>query len=224
MISFTTETDGRLPSGQTLEEAITQTEQATGGSPAYYMINCAHPTHFAEVVRSDAPWLERVKGIRANASSLSHAELDEATELDRGDIVQWASLYAPTGGRWLLRHRPRARGRHHGGAVPLLIRPRAKAKRRPGWTVSGRGSDPHGLVSPPERCGDWARLGRVGPGGPVGQRPLAARSAKRLKLSWASTAATARSTPARDTSTGCIRSPDPAVDTAARNSSVTPAR
>lgn len=94
VISFTTETDGRLPSGQTLEEAITQTEQATGGSPAYYMINCAHPTHFAEVVRSDAPWLERVKGIRANASSLSHAELDEATELDRGDIVQWASLYA----------------------------------------------------------------------------------------------------------------------------------
>lgn len=94
VISFTTETDGRLPSGQTLGDAITQTDEATGGSPAYYMINCAHPTHFADVVRDGEPWLERVKGIRANASALSHAELDEATELDRGDIPQWASEYA----------------------------------------------------------------------------------------------------------------------------------
>ena len=94
VISFTTETDGRLPSGQALGDAIVQTDEATGGSPAYYMVNCAHPTHFAEVVRSGEPWLERVKGIRANASALSHAELDEATELDRGDIPQWASEYA----------------------------------------------------------------------------------------------------------------------------------
>lgn len=94
VISFTTETDGRLPSGQTLADAIAETDQATGDSPAYYMINCAHPSHFADVVRSGDAWLHRVKGIRANASALSHAELDEATELDRGDIDQWASEYA----------------------------------------------------------------------------------------------------------------------------------
>lgn len=93
VISFTTETDGRLPSGQTLAEAITQTDEATGGSPAYYMINCAHPTHFAAAVDTGEPWLERIKGIRANASVLSHAELDEATELDRGDIPQWVTEY-----------------------------------------------------------------------------------------------------------------------------------
>ncbi len=93
-ISFTTETDGRLPSGQTLADAVGETDRATEGSPAYYMINCSHPTHFAAVVRTGEPWLERVKGIRANASALSHAELDECTELDRGDIVQWAAEYA----------------------------------------------------------------------------------------------------------------------------------
>ncbi len=93
VISFTTETDGRLPTGQALGDAITETDRATDGSPAYYMINCAHPSHFADVVRSGESWLERVKGIRANASALSHAELDEATELDRGNVDEWASLY-----------------------------------------------------------------------------------------------------------------------------------
>jgi S-methylmethionine-dependent homocysteine/selenocysteine methylase len=94
VVSFTTETDGRLPTGQALGDAIDETDRATDGSPAYYMINCAHPSHFAEVVRSGEPWLDRVKGIRANASALSHAELDEATELDRGNVDEWASEYA----------------------------------------------------------------------------------------------------------------------------------
>jgi homocysteine S-methyltransferase len=94
VISFTTETDGRLPTGQALGDAINETDRATDGSPAYYMINCAHPTHFAAVLRTGEPWLERVKGIRANASALSHAELDEATELDRGNVDDWAQQYA----------------------------------------------------------------------------------------------------------------------------------
>lgn len=94
VISFTTETDGCLPSGQALSAAIAEVDRATQGSPAYYMINCAHPTHFSSVVRTGEPWLERVKGIRANASALSHAELDAATELDRGDVDHWAAEYA----------------------------------------------------------------------------------------------------------------------------------
>jgi S-methylmethionine-dependent homocysteine/selenocysteine methylase len=93
VISFTVETDGRLPSGQQLDEAITQVDQATAAAPAYYMINCAHPTHFTPVIDAGAPWAQRIGGIRANASRLSHAELDAATDLDRGDIAELASLY-----------------------------------------------------------------------------------------------------------------------------------
>jgi S-methylmethionine-dependent homocysteine/selenocysteine methylase len=51
------------------------------------MINCAHPTHFAHVLDDAGPWRERIAGLRANASTKSHAELDEATELDEGDPV-----------------------------------------------------------------------------------------------------------------------------------------
>jgi homocysteine S-methyltransferase len=84
-ISFTLETDGRLPSGQALGDAIEQVDAETGSAPAYYMINCAHPTHFEAVLEAGAPWVARVGGLRTNASTKSHAELDEATELDEGD-------------------------------------------------------------------------------------------------------------------------------------------
>jgi S-methylmethionine-dependent homocysteine/selenocysteine methylase len=85
VISFTLETDGRLPDGQPLPEAIARVDAETGGSVAYFMINCAHPSHFAAVVDEDGAWRERIGGLRANASAKSHAELDEADELDEGD-------------------------------------------------------------------------------------------------------------------------------------------
>jgi len=97
VISFTVETDGRLPSGQALGDAIAQVDDASRVPPEYYMINCAHPSHFARELESGEPWLARVHGVRANASRLSHAELDEATELDRGDVEELASLYASLG-------------------------------------------------------------------------------------------------------------------------------
>jgi S-methylmethionine-dependent homocysteine/selenocysteine methylase len=97
VISFTVETDGRLPSGQTLGDAIAQVDDACRVAPAYYMVNCAHPTHFLDELAAGAPWLARVHGVRANASPLSHAELDEATELDRGDITELGALYASLG-------------------------------------------------------------------------------------------------------------------------------
>jgi S-methylmethionine-dependent homocysteine/selenocysteine methylase len=93
VISLTVETDGRLPSGQPLGGAITQIDDETHGTPAYYMVNCAHPTHFSAMLDTTAPWTSRIRGIRANASRLSHAELDAATELDRGDIDELAALY-----------------------------------------------------------------------------------------------------------------------------------
>jgi S-methylmethionine-dependent homocysteine/selenocysteine methylase len=93
-ISFTLETDGKLPSGQGLGEAIEQVDEQTASAPAYYMINCAHPSHFERVLEDGAPWVERIRGLRANASTKSHAELDEATELDEGDPEDLGARYA----------------------------------------------------------------------------------------------------------------------------------
>lgn len=93
-ISFTVETDGRLPSGEALRTAIAAVDAATQAHPAYFMINCAHPSHFADVLADGAPWLARLRGLRANASRLSHAELDAMTELDAGDAEALAADYA----------------------------------------------------------------------------------------------------------------------------------
>ena len=93
VISFTLETDGRLPSTQALGDAITQVDDATDAGPDYYMINCAHPTHFDHILEPDAPWLDRIRGLRANASTKSHAELDEATELDAGNPTELGAQY-----------------------------------------------------------------------------------------------------------------------------------
>lgn len=93
VISFTVETDGRLPSGTPLGEAIEAVDAATDGYALHFMINCAHPSHFDGVLDSSAPWSRRVRGIRANASTLSHAELDEMEVLDSGDPVDLAARY-----------------------------------------------------------------------------------------------------------------------------------
>jgi homocysteine S-methyltransferase len=93
-ISFTVETDGRLPSGQPLADAVGQVDAETDGAPAYFMVNCAHPTHFAHVLAPDADFTERIRGLRPNASRMSHAELDEATELDDGDPAELGERHA----------------------------------------------------------------------------------------------------------------------------------
>jgi len=94
VISFTVETDGRLPSGETLDDAIAAVDTATHAAPGYYMINCAHPTHFAATLALGETWTARIGGIRANASCKSHAELNAATELDRGDAPALAQQYS----------------------------------------------------------------------------------------------------------------------------------
>jgi S-methylmethionine-dependent homocysteine/selenocysteine methylase len=91
-ISFTVETDGKLPTGEELGAAITRTDAETASAPAYYMINCAHPTHF-DTVLSGGAWQQRIRGIRANASTQSHAELDAATALDSGDPADLGRRY-----------------------------------------------------------------------------------------------------------------------------------
>ncbi len=92
-IAFTVETDGRLPTGQSLASAVRLVDAATGAYPAYYMVNCAHPSHFAHLLDPAESWTRRVRGIRANASCMSHAELNEAPELDAGDPVALAAAY-----------------------------------------------------------------------------------------------------------------------------------
>ncbi|MBC8267870.1 MAG: homocysteine S-methyltransferase family protein [Rhodospirillaceae bacterium] len=99
VISFTVETDGLLPTGQSLKDAITEVDAVTDNAPVYYMINCAHPTHFQHLLDSDEDWLLRLRGICANASCMSHAELDAAEELDDGSPVELAGQFKNIRGR-----------------------------------------------------------------------------------------------------------------------------
>lgn len=94
VISFTVETDGNLPTGQALQDAIREVDEATSHYPAYYMINCAHPTHFEHILAQGGEWRNRIRGIRANASHRSHAELNEAPDLDAGNPVELGLQYA----------------------------------------------------------------------------------------------------------------------------------
>lgn len=102
VVSFTVETNGALPTGQRLSDAIEQVDDVTDGYPSYFMINCAHPNHFVEILE-DAPWARRIRGVRANASRRSHAELDSAPELDSGDPHELADQYRKLADRlpWL---------------------------------------------------------------------------------------------------------------------------
>ncbi len=100
VISFTVETDGRLPTGQSLADAICEVDVVTGKGPAYYMINCAHPTHFEKTLGNE-PWTRRIGGLRANASKRSHRELNDSPDLDVGNPVELGAEY-----RELLRQHP----------------------------------------------------------------------------------------------------------------------
>ena len=101
-ISFTVETDGRLPTGQTLKAAIEQVDRATSRYPCYYMNNCAHPTHFEHMLAEGEPFVQRIRGLRANASRMSHAELNESPDLDVGNPSELGLQYAHLKSR--LRH------------------------------------------------------------------------------------------------------------------------
>ncbi|CAF1524346.1 unnamed protein product [Didymodactylos carnosus] len=93
VISFTVETDGRLPTGQTLKDAIELVDKVTQSTPVYYMVNCAHPSSFEDVLVSDEAWVARIHGVKANASKKSHAELNESKELDAGNPVEFGTDY-----------------------------------------------------------------------------------------------------------------------------------
>ena len=104
VIAFTVETDGRLPSGQELHEAIAEVDAATGGAALHFGVNCAHPDHFSGALDAGSAAISRIELVRANASRASHAELDEAEQLDDGDPAELGALYAA-----LLRSHPHLR-------------------------------------------------------------------------------------------------------------------
>jgi len=99
-IAFTVETDGKLPTGQSLADAICEVDVVTGNAPAYYMINCAHPTHFQKTLGNEV-WTRRIGGLRANASKRSHQELNESPDLDAGNPIELGGEY-----RELVRRHP----------------------------------------------------------------------------------------------------------------------
>lgn len=90
VISFTVEVDGRLPDSTTLAAAIREVDEGTDGAASWFMVNCAHPDHLAPALSAGGAWLERLHGVRANASRRSHAELDVSTDLDDGDPIELA--------------------------------------------------------------------------------------------------------------------------------------
>lgn len=93
VVSITVETDGKMASGETMREAVEKIDAATGSYAAYYMINCAHPTHFDHAIASGEDWVQRIRGLRANSSCKSHAELDESTTLDEGNPHELGAQY-----------------------------------------------------------------------------------------------------------------------------------
>ena len=57
------------------------------------MINCAYPTHFQPALEPGSGWTERIRGLRANSSFKSHAELDDSPGLDEGNPVELGAHY-----------------------------------------------------------------------------------------------------------------------------------
>jgi len=92
VIAFTVEKDRKLRSGETLKQAIEKVDAATSNAPAYYMINCSHPVDFGPALTSE-PWTDRIRGLRANASSLDHGTLCQLGHLEEGNPDELARQY-----------------------------------------------------------------------------------------------------------------------------------
>ena len=165
-ISFTVETDGRLPSGQALGEAIQQVDDETDRGPACYMINCAYPTHFERVLGAGEPWQDRIRGMRANASTKSHAELDEATDLTRA--------IRPTSAPGTRSSLPsfRSSASSAGAAARIIGTSARSARRGPPPRVGGRATTDERAGSRPKRARRDSGGGGIRTRGPLSRTPV----------------------------------------------------
>ena len=84
VVSFIASNRGRLRGGETLEEAITRVDAATGNTPKYYMINCTHPTEF-EPGLTPGDWTLRLGGFMPNAVAMETLDLCKLGHLEDGD-------------------------------------------------------------------------------------------------------------------------------------------
>lgn len=84
VISFFVARSGRLKGGETLEEAISRVDSATGNAPEYYMINCTHPTEF-EPGLTPGGWTARLGGFMPNAVAMETLSLCKLGHLEDGD-------------------------------------------------------------------------------------------------------------------------------------------
>lgn len=84
VISFFVARGGKLKGGETLEDAIAQVDAATGHAPAYYMVNCTHPTEF-EPGLTEGDWTRRLGGFMPNAVAMETLDLCKLGHLEDGD-------------------------------------------------------------------------------------------------------------------------------------------
>ena len=84
VISFFVARGGKLKGGETLEEAISAVDAATESAPAYYMINCTHPSEFTPGL-TDGDWTRRLGGFMPNAVAMETLDLCKLGHLEDGD-------------------------------------------------------------------------------------------------------------------------------------------
>ncbi|MFT3987754.1 homocysteine S-methyltransferase family protein [Aestuariivirga sp.] len=84
VISFFVAPGGKLKGGETLDEAISRVDAATGTAPAYFMINCTHPTEFTPGL-TPGPWNSRLGGFMPNAVAMETLDLCKLGHLEDGD-------------------------------------------------------------------------------------------------------------------------------------------
>jgi homocysteine S-methyltransferase len=87
VVSFIVGRGGRLLGGETIEEAFTRVDAATGSAPAYYMINCTHPTEFVPGL-TDGVWTKRLGGFLPNAVAMETLDLCKLGHLEDGDPAE----------------------------------------------------------------------------------------------------------------------------------------
>ena len=104
-LSFTLETDGNIPGGQSLEEALRECELYFKihnlKEPVAYGVNCCHPLHFdlafGEYTKS------KISFFKGNSSTLSHAELEKSDSIDNGNPEEWAEQEKNLVDKWDLK-------------------------------------------------------------------------------------------------------------------------